>query len=103
MPSRSTRIMPTRREYVMDRAARVRAWLEQRADEMAALLEELVAVDTANPPGRGLGRSGPRAVPSATAGGEDHRTRGRGHEGRTREHALRRRGGAAARTPRPRA
>ena len=29
-----------------------------RADEMAALVEELVAVDTENPPGRGLGRCG---------------------------------------------
>jgi acetylornithine deacetylase/succinyl-diaminopimelate desuccinylase-like protein len=42
----------------MDRAAEVQAWLEPRADEMAALLEELVAVDTENPPGRGLGRGG---------------------------------------------
>ena len=42
----------------MDRAADVQAWLEPRADEMAALLEELVAVDTENPPGRGLGRCG---------------------------------------------
>jgi succinyl-diaminopimelate desuccinylase len=42
----------------MDRAAEVRAWLEPRADEMAVLLQELVAVDTANPPGRGLGRCG---------------------------------------------
>jgi succinyl-diaminopimelate desuccinylase len=36
----------------------VRTWLEARADKMAALLEELVAVDTQNPPGRGLGRCG---------------------------------------------
>lgn len=42
----------------MDRAAEVRGWLEPRADEMAALLEELVAIDTENPPGRGLGRCG---------------------------------------------
>jgi acetylornithine deacetylase/succinyl-diaminopimelate desuccinylase-like protein len=34
----------------------IRAWLEPRADEMAQLLEELVAIDTENPPGRGLGR-----------------------------------------------
>lgn len=40
----------------MDRAAELQAWLEPRADEMAALLEELVAIDTENPPGRGLGR-----------------------------------------------
>ena len=36
----------------------LRAWLEPRADEMAALLEELVAIDTENPPGRDLGRCG---------------------------------------------
>jgi succinyl-diaminopimelate desuccinylase len=48
----------------MDRAAEVRAWLEPRADEMAALLEELVAIDTENPPGRGLGRCG-RALHAA--------------------------------------
>jgi succinyl-diaminopimelate desuccinylase len=42
----------------MDRAAAVQAWLESRADEMAVLLEELVAIDTENPPGRGLGRCG---------------------------------------------
>jgi acetylornithine deacetylase/succinyl-diaminopimelate desuccinylase-like protein len=43
---------------VTDPAADVRAWLEPRADEMAALLEELVAIETENPPGRGLGRCG---------------------------------------------
>jgi succinyl-diaminopimelate desuccinylase len=37
-------------------AADVQAWLEPRADEMAVLLQELVAVDTENPPGRQLGR-----------------------------------------------
>ena len=42
----------------MDRAADVQAWLEPRADEMAVLVEELVAIDTENPPGRGLGRCG---------------------------------------------
>jgi succinyl-diaminopimelate desuccinylase len=42
----------------MDRAAAVGAWLEPRADEMAALLEDLVGIDTENPPGRGLGRCG---------------------------------------------
>src|SRR6478735_6378698 len=42
----------------MDPAAQVQAWLEPRADEMAALLEELVGIDTENPPGRGLGRCG---------------------------------------------
>ena len=36
----------------------VQAWLEPQAGEMAALLEELVAIDTENPPGRGLGRCG---------------------------------------------
>jgi succinyl-diaminopimelate desuccinylase len=39
-------------------AADVQAWLEPRADEMAVLLQELVAVDTENPPGRQLGRCG---------------------------------------------
>jgi acetylornithine deacetylase/succinyl-diaminopimelate desuccinylase-like protein len=32
------------------------AWLDERADEMAALLETLVRVPTENPPGRELGR-----------------------------------------------
>jgi succinyl-diaminopimelate desuccinylase len=41
---------------LMDRAADVRAWLQTKADDMAELLEELVAIDTENPPGRGLGR-----------------------------------------------
>ena len=48
----------------MDRAAEVLAWLEPRTEEMAALLEELVAIDTENPPGRGLGRCG-RALKAA--------------------------------------
>jgi succinyl-diaminopimelate desuccinylase len=39
----------------MDTVHDIRAWLEPRADEMAALLEELVAVATENPPGRALG------------------------------------------------
>jgi succinyl-diaminopimelate desuccinylase len=38
--------------------AEVQAWLETRADEMATLLEELVSVDTENPPGRRLGQCG---------------------------------------------
>jgi acetylornithine deacetylase/succinyl-diaminopimelate desuccinylase-like protein len=42
----------------MDRSAEVQAWLEPRAGEMAALLQDLVAIDTENPPGRGLGRCG---------------------------------------------
>jgi succinyl-diaminopimelate desuccinylase len=41
-----------------DRVAEIRAWLEPYADEMAALLEELVVIDTENPPGRGLGHCG---------------------------------------------
>jgi succinyl-diaminopimelate desuccinylase len=41
---------------VTDRADEVRAWLEPRAEEMAELLQQLVAVNTENPPGRGLGR-----------------------------------------------
>jgi len=36
----------------------VQEWLESRAEEMAQLLEELIAIDTENPPGRGLGRCG---------------------------------------------
>jgi acetylornithine deacetylase/succinyl-diaminopimelate desuccinylase family protein len=39
-----------------DRSSEVQAWLDDRADEMAALLEELVRVPTENPPGRELGR-----------------------------------------------
>jgi acetylornithine deacetylase/succinyl-diaminopimelate desuccinylase-like protein len=50
--------MPTDGEWVTDRSADVRAWLEARADEMAVLLQELVAIDTENPPGRQLGRCG---------------------------------------------
>ena len=42
----------------------VQAWLDARADEMAALLETLVAIDTQNPPGRGLGECG-RALAAA--------------------------------------
>jgi acetylornithine deacetylase/succinyl-diaminopimelate desuccinylase-like protein len=40
---------------VTDRVDEVHGWLEARADEMAGLVERLVAVDTENPPGRGLG------------------------------------------------
>ena len=36
----------------------VHSWLELRAEEMAELVESLVAVDSENPPGRGLGRCG---------------------------------------------
>jgi succinyl-diaminopimelate desuccinylase len=50
----------------VDRAAEVRAWLEPRADEAAALVEELVSVNTENPPGRGLGACG-RLLCDATA------------------------------------
>jgi succinyl-diaminopimelate desuccinylase len=39
-------------------ATEVQGWLEPRADEMAALLCELVAIGTENPPGRQLGRCG---------------------------------------------
>ena len=34
----------------------IRDWIDSRADEMAALVQELVAIDTENPPGRALGR-----------------------------------------------
>ncbi|MGZ4331958.1 MAG: M20/M25/M40 family metallo-hydrolase [Solirubrobacteraceae bacterium] len=37
-------------------AEEVQVWLEARADDMAELLARLVAVNTENPPGRGLGR-----------------------------------------------
>jgi succinyl-diaminopimelate desuccinylase len=36
----------------------VHAWLEARAEEMAELLESLIAIDSENPPGRALGRCG---------------------------------------------
>jgi succinyl-diaminopimelate desuccinylase len=42
----------------MTRATDVQGWLDERSEEMAALLEELVAIDTENPPGRGLGVCG---------------------------------------------
>jgi succinyl-diaminopimelate desuccinylase len=38
--------------------AELQAWLERRAEEMAAVLERLVAIDSENPPGRALGRCG---------------------------------------------
>jgi succinyl-diaminopimelate desuccinylase len=44
----------------------VLAWLEPRTDEMATLVQELVAIDTENPPGRALGRCG-RALHDALA------------------------------------
>jgi succinyl-diaminopimelate desuccinylase len=59
--------MPTAAGTNVDRAAEVLAWLEPRADEMAVLLERLVAIDTENPPGRGLGRCG-RALRDAMTG-----------------------------------
>lgn len=43
---------------MIDHVAAVTAWLEPRAEEMAALLTKLVAVDTENPPGRALGPCG---------------------------------------------
>jgi acetylornithine deacetylase/succinyl-diaminopimelate desuccinylase-like protein len=41
---------------VSDRSADVQDWLDERADEMAALLDALMRVPTENPPGRELGR-----------------------------------------------
>jgi succinyl-diaminopimelate desuccinylase len=41
---------------VTDRSAEVEAWLDNRADEMATLLEALVRIPTENPPGRELAR-----------------------------------------------
>jgi succinyl-diaminopimelate desuccinylase len=52
---------------VVHRAADVQAWLSSRAAEMAGLVEELVAVETENPPGRELGRCG-RLLRDAMAG-----------------------------------
>src|SRR5947209_13162392 len=42
----------------MDRTTEVQSWLGDRADEMAGLVEELVAINTENPPGRSLGQCG---------------------------------------------
>ncbi|MGA7668932.1 MAG: M20/M25/M40 family metallo-hydrolase, partial [Nitrolancea sp.] len=39
----------------MSQTQALQAWLDARADEMAALLMRLVAMNTENPPGRGLG------------------------------------------------
>ncbi|MCF6473788.1 hypothetical protein FAF44_36205 [Nonomuraea sp. MG754425] len=39
-----------------DRVAQVSAWMDERAEDMARLLERLVAVESENPPGRALGR-----------------------------------------------
>ena len=39
-----------------DRSTEVQAWLDDRAEETAALLEALVRIPTENPPGRELGR-----------------------------------------------
>jgi succinyl-diaminopimelate desuccinylase len=41
---------------VTDRSGHVQAWLDERAEEMAALLDALVRIPTENPPGRELGR-----------------------------------------------
>jgi succinyl-diaminopimelate desuccinylase len=41
---------------LIDRSPKVQAWLDDRADEMATLLETLVRIPTENPPGRQLGR-----------------------------------------------
>ena len=38
----------------MSAAIEISRWIEDRADEMAGLLMELVAIDSQNPPGRGL-------------------------------------------------
>ena len=46
---------PPRRMQLMGLADELQASLVPRADEMAALVEELVAIDTENPPGRRLG------------------------------------------------
>jgi acetylornithine deacetylase/succinyl-diaminopimelate desuccinylase-like protein len=38
--------------------AELQTWLDARAEQMAELLEALIAIDSENPPGRGLGRCG---------------------------------------------
>jgi succinyl-diaminopimelate desuccinylase len=45
-----------RRDDVSGRRADVQAWLDERAEEMATLLDALVRVPTENPPGRALGQ-----------------------------------------------
>ncbi len=39
----------------MSQTDALQTWIDERADEMAALLMDLVAMNTENPPGRGLG------------------------------------------------
>jgi succinyl-diaminopimelate desuccinylase len=41
---------------VTDRGSDVQAWLDERTEEMAALVDALVRIPTENPPGRELGR-----------------------------------------------
>ena len=41
-------------EVKLRRSEEVTSWLSERADEMAGLVMELVAIDTENPPGRNL-------------------------------------------------
>lgn len=41
-----------------DQTRELQSWLDDRADEMATLLTDLVAMNTENPPGRGLGSCG---------------------------------------------
>jgi succinyl-diaminopimelate desuccinylase len=41
---------------VIGRSGDLQAWLDQRTEEMAALVDELVRIPTENPPGRELGR-----------------------------------------------
>ncbi|HET6172200.1 MAG TPA: M20/M25/M40 family metallo-hydrolase [Gaiellales bacterium] len=50
--------MATEEAALPGRVGQVQAWLDDRGDEMAALLERLVAIDSENPPGRGLGLCG---------------------------------------------
>jgi succinyl-diaminopimelate desuccinylase len=49
---------------MVTRAEQCTRWLDERAGEMAELLERLVAIDTENPPGRHLGACG-RALAAA--------------------------------------
>ena len=78
-----------------DRADEIRAWLDGCAEEMAELLQQLVAVDTEYPPGRGLGRCAESAArgDGPGSGFSPERDRGRASS-RELEDPLRLRGSA---------
>jgi succinyl-diaminopimelate desuccinylase len=49
-------VRPDDNTRVTDHRTGVQTWLDERADEMAAVVEELVRIPTENPPGRELAR-----------------------------------------------